>query len=97
MSQNASNHVPGDVFGVCDDDSDGGDNKTRVLLCKRLSGQCIDVYMVVYFHLHWRWRTVVDCAVLYWAVCAVLGCTWLFWNVLDCIWLYWAVLGCGGL
>ena len=28
-------------------------NKTRVLLCKRLSGQCRDLYMVVYFRLHW--------------------------------------------
>ena len=60
-------------------------NKTRVLLCKRLSGQCRDVYMVVYFHLHWWWWAVVDCAVLYWAV---LGCTGLNWAVLDCTGLY---------
>ena len=32
-------------------DTDKYPNKTRVLLCKRLSGQCRDVYMVVYFHL----------------------------------------------
>ena len=31
---------------------DGESNKTSVLLCKRLPGQCRDVYMVVYFHLH---------------------------------------------
>ena len=62
-----------------------GANKTRVLLCKRLSGQCRDVYMVVYFHLHWWWWAVVDCAVLYWAV---LGCTGLNWAVLDCTGLY---------
>ena len=55
-------------------------NKTRVLLCKRLSGQCRDVYMVVYFHLHWWWWAVVDCAVLYWAV---LVCTGLYWSVLG--------------
>ena len=60
-------------------------NKTRVLLCKRLSGQCRDAYMVVYFHLHWWWWAVVDCAVLYWAV---LGCTGLNWAVLDCTGLY---------
>ena len=58
-------------------------NKTRVVLCKRLSGQCRDVYMVVY--LHWWWWAVVDCAVLYWAV---LGCTGLNWAVLDCTGLY---------
>ena len=34
-------------------------NKTRVLLCKRLSGQRRDVYMVVYFHLHWWWWAVL--------------------------------------
>ena len=55
-------------------------NKTRVLLCKRLSGQCRDVYMVVYFHLHWWWWAVVDCA--------VLGCTGMNWAVLDCTGLY---------
>ena len=62
-------------------------NKTRVLLCKRLSGQCRDVYMVVYFHLHlhWWWWAVVDCAVLYWVV---LGCTGMNWAVLDCTGLY---------
>ena len=60
-------------------------NKTRLLLCKRLSGQCRDVYMVVYFHLHWWWWAVVDCAVLYWAV---LGCTGMNWAVLDCTGLY---------
>ena len=41
------------------------DNKTRVLLCKRLSGQCRDLYMVVNFHMHWWWWAVVDCTVLY--------------------------------
>ena len=82
----------------------GSLNKTRLLLCKRLSGQCRDVYMVVYFHLDWWWRAVVDYAVLYWAVLgctwlywSVQGCTWLFWNVVGCIWLYWAVLGSTGL
>ena len=64
-------------------------NKTRVLLCKRLSGQCRDVYMVVYFHLHWWWWAVVDCAVLYWAV---LGWTGLWWAVVDWTAVYWAVL-----
>ena len=29
----------------------GFEDKTRVLLCKRLSGQCRDVYMVVYSYL----------------------------------------------
>ena len=69
-------------------------NKTRVLLCKRLSGQCIDVCMVVYFHLHWWWWAVVDCAVLYWAV---LGCTGLYWAELGCTGLYWSLLGWIGL
>ena len=69
-------------------------NKTRVLLCKRLSGQCRDVYMVVYFHLHWWWWAVVDCAVLYWAV---LGCTGLYWDELGCTGLYWSLLGWIGL
>ena len=64
---------------------EGESNKTSVLLCKRLPGQCRDVYMVVYFHLHWWWWAVVDCAVLYWAV---LGCTGLNWAVLDCTGLY---------
>ena len=55
-------------------------NKTRVLLCKRLSGQCRDVDMAVYFHLHWWWWAVVECAVLYWAE---LGCTGLHWSLLG--------------
>ena len=50
-------------------------DKTRVLLCKRLSGQCRDVYMVVYFHLYWWWWTA-------------LGCTWLCWAILGCTGLY---------
>ena len=66
-------------------------NKTRLLLCKRLSGQCRDVYMVVYFHLHWWWWALVDCTVLYWAV---LGFTWLYWSVQGCTWLFWNVVGC---
>ena len=66
------------------------ENKTRVLLCKRLSGQCRDVYMVVYFHLYWWWWAVVDCTVLHWAV---LGCAGLYWSVLACIRLNWAVVG----
>ena len=79
-------------------------NKTRVLLCKRLSGSCRDVYIVVYFHLRWSWWAVLGCTGMYWDVLectglywAVLVFTWLLWNVVDCIWLYWAVLGCGGL
>ena len=69
-------------------------DKTRVLLCKRLSGQCRDVYMVVYFHLHWWWWAVVDCTVLHWAV---LGCAGLYWSVLVCTRLNWAVVGCSRL
>ena len=83
-------------------------NKTRVLLCKRLSGECRDVYsihggilspvlvVVGCIGLH---CAVLGCIELYWAeqVCiglhwAVLGCTWLFWNLVDCIWQHWAVL-----
>ena len=45
---------------------------------------CRNVYMVVYFHLHWWWWAVVDCA--------VLGCTGMNWAVLDCTRLYWAIL-----
>ena len=53
--------------------SKGPTDKTRVLLCKRLLGQSRDVYMVVYFHLHWWWWAAVDCAVLYWAVLDFTG------------------------
>ena len=55
-------------------------DKTRVLLCKRLSGQCRDVYMVVYFHLHWWWWALLGCTGLYWAV---LGCTGLYWSLIG--------------
>ena len=71
-----------------------GQNKTRVLLCKRLSGQCRDVYSVVYFHLHWWWCAVVGCTVLYWAV---LVCAGLYLAVLECSGLYLVVLGSAGL
>ena len=40
-------------------------NKTRVLLCKRLSGQCRDVSVVVYFHRYWWWWAKVDWTGLY--------------------------------
>ena len=69
-------------------------NKTRVLLCKRLSGQCRDVYMVVYFHLHWWWCAVVGCRVLYWAL---LVCAGLYLAVLECSGLYLVALCCAGL
>ena len=69
-------------------------HKTRVLLCKRLSERCKDVYMVVYFHLHSWWWAVVDCTVLHWAV---LGCAGLYWSVLVCTRLNWAVVGCSRL
>ena len=69
-------------------------NKTRVLLYKRLSGQCRDVYIVVYFHLYWWCWAVVDCTVLYWAV---LGCAGLYWTVHGCTGLYWTVLDSTGL
>ena len=64
-------------------------DKTRVLLCKRLSGQCRDVYMVVYFHLHWLWWAVLGCTGLYWTG---LGCGGLYWAVLGCTGLYWSLL-----
>ena len=69
-------------------------DKTRVLLCKRLSGQCKDVYMVVYFHLYWWWWAVLGCTGLY---CGVLGCTGLYWTVLVFTKLNWAVVGCSRL
>ena len=58
-------------------------NKTRVLLCKRLSGQCRDVYMMVVY-------LVVGCSGL---CCAVLGCTGMYWAELGCTGLYWSLLG----
>ena len=68
-------------------------NKTRVLLCKRLSGQCRDAYMVVYFHLHWCWWAVLGCTGLYWTV---LVFTKLNWAVVGCSRLYCGVLGFSG-
>ena len=44
-----------------------------MLLCKRVSGQCRDVYMVVYFHLYWWWWAVMDYTGLYWAVLGSTG------------------------
>ena len=63
-------------------------NKTRVLLCKRLSG------------LHWTvlgctglWWAVLGCTGLYWTV---LGFTRLNWAVVGCSRLYCGVMGCAG-
>ena len=65
----------------------------------RDSVDCRDVYMVVYFHLHWWWWAVVDCAVLgsTGLYLAVLVCTGLYLAVPECSGVYLVVLGCAGL